>query len=289
VKLLVLLPLCALAGCRRSGDENLGLRGRGEEVRADLEHLDHPAELARAITLPALDQGKRLGPCTRESKTKLAVDSGTAHDALEETVRLELDGHGASHLTRETSHGGGIEAIATGEDYYVKLRYGAFTKRKPDGDEVPHALDEAAQTLQGYLQVLGRFARLEPAGEQTVDGRRARGVRLTLSPSPATEKADEKRAWQAAAAASALDGEVWVDAESGAVLKARLTAAYTAQRGQRAIAVKLDYNERLTLGQPAKIDAPAVWSPAPSRPRPLLDRQVLLEGLSGHGRGAATE
>lgn len=290
MKLYPLLALLGLASCHRAGDENLGLRGHGGDERADLEHLERPAELERAIALPALTQGKRLGPCHREVKVKLAIESGAARDALDEAVTVELDGHGASRLLRETSHGGGSEAIASGDDYFTKLRYGAFTRRKPDGDEVGRALDEATSLLSGYLRVLGRFARIEPSGEQTLDGRRARGVWIKLAASPgAAPDADPKRPWQAAAAASAIDGEVWVDVESGAVLRARLSAAYTAQRGQRSIAVRLAYDEKLTLGEPRRIVTPTEWSPAPQRPRPLVDRQVLLEGLSGHGRAATAE
>jgi hypothetical protein len=77
---------------------------------------------------------------------------------------------------------------------------------------------------------------------------------------------------------------VLVDAKTGVPLQARLDAKYRSlidARSGRTVAVTLHHEAAVeALGAIPPIAAPSDSAPAPSRPRPLVDRQILLEGLA---------
>ena len=265
-------------GCRHDGDENLGL-ARARPAAVDVGALAKTGELEKALAMPSTEIARAIGAHRFTATTKLDVSSGETRDSLEETFRLDVDARGWSHLVHEDSHGNGSEAIAAGGDYFVRPRWGRFVRRSPEGDEVERARDEMETVLAGYFQVLGRFASRALDGETTVAGRRALKVKLALAPTPAAfTDEDPAHAWRSSARVSALDGEVDVDAASGAPLAARLDARYSAKRGDRAIEVALAYRGSVEPGAPA-VAAPAD-SIATERPRPLVERQQLLDGLA---------
>ena len=74
-----------------------------------------------------------------------------------------------------------------------------------------------------------------------------------------------------------IDGEVLLDTASGALVGARLETAYTFERDGKPFNTTLSFKET-TLPAEA-IVAPTDAVVAPHRPRPMLDRQELLEGL----------
>jgi hypothetical protein len=238
------------------------------------------------LALPSTEVAARLGTYRLTAAVKLVLGSGEAADALDESFRLEVDAAGGSHLVRETSHDQGSEAIAAGGSYYVRTRYGRFAKRAPEGDEVERARDEAEGLLAGYLDVLGRFAARSDGGTGDWKGRAAVKLKLALAaPAPFADP-DPAHAWRSTIEVDALDGEVWVDEKTGVVLRELLDARYRSRRDARVVAVTLHFqSDRDALGAIAPITAPAD-AVSPARPRPLLDRQALLEGLAA---GRATK
>ncbi len=274
----VVLCTLVVAGCGHRGDENLGL-GRAAPAAVDVRALARPGELEKAAALPSTEIARRIGAHRFAGTTKLTIGSGEARDELEETFRLDVDAGGASHLVHDNSHGYGSEAVAAGGSYYVRPRWGRFVRRSPEGDEVERARDEVEGVFGGYLAVLGRFAARSLDGEAEVAGRRALKVKLALAPSPARfTDGDPAHAWRRDLQVSALDGEVDVDAATGAPLAERLTARYTAMRGARPIEVALAFSGGVEPGAPT-VNAPPDAVDAPSRPRPLVERQQLLDGL----------
>ena len=289
---LALLGAFPVAGCGHEGDENLGLASRHRDTAVDVRGLTRPGELERALALPSEEAEKRLGPHRLSAVTNLSLVSGVSgvsgetSDRLDETFTLDVDGQGGSHLTRVNSHGYGIEAIATGGSYYVCPRYGRFVRHSPEGDEVLRARDEVQGLAAGYLGLLGRFAARSDGGTVTLHGRTAVEVKLTLAPAPgALSDPDPAHAWRAAVTVSALDGEVWIDAATGAPLHVKLDAKYRSQRDARTVAVTMHYQSDVEeMGAVAPIAVPADAEPPVARVRPLVDRQALLDGLApGHG------
>ena len=290
--MVALFVVVALAGCRREGDENLGLASRRRAAAVDVRALDRPGELEKSLALPSTEVEKGLGAHRLAASTKLALSAGTFSDTLEETFHLELDGKGGVHLLRENSHGTGNEAIAAGGQLYVRPRYGRFVRRAPEGDEVERLRDETQGLGAGYLAVLGRFATRTDGGAGDFHGRPVRKVTLALATTPGPfEDADPAHAWRKTIEVSALEGEVWIDAATGAPLHATLEAKYKGLRDGKPIAVALHHQADVeAIGAVAPIAAPADALPSPARARPLLDKQALLEGLApGVNKKAAEE
>src|SRR6266545_4644884 len=117
----------AAAGCRRSGQENLGLSGGGTAV--DVAKLGNVDELVRALSLSGHELDERLGAHRMEATSKLQLEQpGRERQALEDSFSVQADGKGAVHLLHDNSRGNGFEAIATAGQLYVKPRYGRYVR-----------------------------------------------------------------------------------------------------------------------------------------------------------------
>lgn len=280
-----LLGLALLFGaCRQGSDENLGVAGRSD-APLELAGLDQPGRLEAVLAAGSEGIERKLGPHQRQQTTKLVVRSGDRSDTLEEFWRTEFDTRGALHAVHETSRDEGIEWYLVDGDFFVRPRHGRFVRRHPQGDEVGRARDEQSRTLAGYLAVLGRFATREEKAVR-VGERPATRVLLRLDPHPAPPaEAEPARAWRRSLRVQALEGTVTIDTASGAVLDAHLEATYSFLRegaaGEkgREIAVQIAYRSLTRPGSISPIMAPSDALPGLARPRPLLDRAALLEGL----------
>ncbi len=133
--------------------------------------------------------------------------------------------------------------------------------------------------------MVARWLRVSAAGAVEIAGRRGARLALSASASPASESPsqdphgeDPARRWRETVRVRAIDGEVVLDAASGALLAARFSAAYTFERdGKGPFVVNVTYN--MTTVAPRAIAPPEEFVADPSRPRPMLDRQALLDGL----------
>ncbi len=279
----VLFALIA-GGCSHPGDENLGLSTRVASYAIDVAQLTRPAELERAVSLPGREVDKKLGAHRLEATSTLKIEPpGKPAETLEESYRLDSDGKGALHLVHENTRGGGTEAVVTGGELYVKARFGKFVRRRPEGDE----LDRLRATVEGvagdYLQVLERWLQVKEEGHLQVAGRA--GVRLklsaTASPASGPRESDPGKAWRDSVAVRYVDGELILDAASGALLAARLEASYTFEREgvKGPFSVTVSYKQTAAASEADAFGAPAEAVASPHRVRPMLDRQELLEGL----------
>ena len=91
-------------------------------------------------------------------------------------------------------------------------------------------------------------------------------------------ESEPARKWRETLKVRYIDGDVVLDAKSGAPLAVRLDAQYTFVRDGKPVQATLAYKQTTTAGQRARWRPPADWTTL-SRPRPMLDRQQLLEGL----------
>jgi hypothetical protein len=277
------LPILLLAACHASGGENLGL-GAQRAPSINVRRLADPEELLRALALPGRELDRSLGAHRLVASSTLTVTPpGRPAEKLEQQVRLDSDGAGALHLVKESSAGGGLEAVLAGGQLYVRPRYGRFVEHRPEGDEVERLRALAEGAGAGTLGVLARWLEVREAGHApaTPGGRDA--VRLQLAaraaPLEAAPTDQPAHAWRERMQVSALTGEVALDAASGAPLSLTLQAAYTFTREQtqEPIAVAVELRQNVAPAEP--VVAPADAAPAPRRVRPLLDRQELLDGL----------
>lgn len=268
-----------LAGCGHHGDENLGLPS-GRNAAVDVARLTQPAELVRALSLSGRDLDARLGAHRMDatSTVKLTLP-GQAAQALEETFVVEADGRGGVHVVHDNSRGNGFEATARNDDLYVRPRYGRFVRRKAERDELERLRATAETTAAADLRLLERFLSVREAGTASVAGHA--GVKLALTArsnaDPAPAQSEPGRRWREGVSVRYIDGDVVLDGKSGAPLAVHIDAGYTFARDGKPVAATLSYKQTTAAG-PQTIAPPAEWTSL-SRPRPMLDRQTLLEGL----------
>src|SRR5262249_34987408 len=164
-------------------------------------------------------------------------------------------------------------------DLYVKPRYGKFVRRKVEGDELERMRITAETAGASDLRLLEPFVQVREAGTATVAGHK--GVKLSLSarstPASTVTGSEPGRKWRETVNVKYIDGDVVLDAKSGAPLAVRVEAAYSFLRDGRPLSATLAYKQTTSTEVDA-IAAPADWGTL-GRPRPMLDRQTLLEGL----------
>jgi hypothetical protein len=271
-----LILLCA---CGRHGEENLGLAS-GKSASVDVAKLTQPDELVRALSLSGKDLDGKLGAHRMDATESLKLDLGDKQTtSLDETFAVQADGRGGVHLVHDNSRGNGFEAVALNDDLYVKPRYGKFVRRKIESDELERLRATAETAAASDLKLVQRFVQVREAGTATVAGHA--GVKLTLAarstPDATANESEPGRKWRETVNVRYIDGDVVLDSKSGAPLAVRLEAQYTFVRDGKPLQATLSYKQSTTADTNA-VAAPADWTTL-SRPRPMLDRQQLLEGL----------
>jgi hypothetical protein len=135
----------------------------------------------------------------------------------------------------------GKEIVYAGGMTYARARYAPFRERPTDrGRDARRFRDDSFRVADALTALYGDALAIEPAGEATVLGRTARRYRLALAPgaSPgARPRVLPKGALDPDTAArfafldgrvpESADGELVLDAETGAPLKVRLAGAFT--------------------------------------------------------------
>jgi hypothetical protein len=274
-----LVLLACFAGCGHHGDENLGL-STGAEVAIDVAKLTQPEELVRALSMSGRELDQRLGAHRMDANSSLKLTlPGQTPQSLDESFMVETDGLGAVHVMHDNSRGNGFEAVSQTDDFYVRPRHGKFVRRKAEGDELARLRTTAETAAAADLRLLQRFVYVHRAGTASVAGHA--GVRLSLSarasPERATADNEPGRKWRESVSVRYIDGDVVLDARSGAPLAVRLDASYAFLRDGKTLQAALSYKQTTSTG-PSAIASPAEWTTL-SRPRPMLDRQTLLDGL----------
>jgi hypothetical protein len=180
------------------------------------------------------------------------------------------------HLVHDNSRDG-LEAVIVGNQIYSKPRYGHWTKRRAENDDIERLRDNVEGVPYAYLELLSRWLVVKEAGR---DGQKARlALSAASSPSSAPAETLPQRRWRDSVKVRSIQGEWLVDAATGAPLGGKLEASYTFERSDRKepVTVTLDYQQQLSAAQEITPPANAV---EPKRPRPMLDRDTLLDGLA---------
>ncbi|HEX4459096.1 MAG TPA: hypothetical protein VIA18_14060 [Polyangia bacterium] len=286
-----LLPLLFVIGCHSSGQENLGLSGQTTTI--DVSKLAQPEELVRALSLSGNDLDARLGAHKMDAASTLKLESparepttpghepttGREPTTLDETFAVEADGAGGVHLVHDNSRGNGFEAVATGGQLYTKPRYGRFVRRRVEGDNLARLRVAAETPAAAYVRLLAPWLQIHEAGAVVVAGHA--GVKLTLSartsPSSVPNETEPGKQWRRTLQVRYIDGDIVLDAKTGAPLQVRLEAAYGFTRDGKPVQAALSFKQSTTSATSA-IAPPADFAEL-GRARPIVDKQQLLEGL----------
>ena len=195
----------------------------------------------------------------------------------------------------------GKEIVYAGGMTYARARYAPFRERPTDhGRDARRFRDDSFRVAHALAALYGDALALEPAGEATVAGRSARRFRLSLAPG-APQAAAKPRvlptgapdpdsaarfAFLDARVPESAEGELLLDAETGAPLRVRLAGSFTVKDAP-GVRARVELLAQVTaLGEKA---APIA---APSAPLPDVRKPPGVAGAleaAGLKKKAETE
>ncbi|MCC6749012.1 MAG: hypothetical protein IT371_15235 [Deltaproteobacteria bacterium] len=193
----------------------------GLEAKATRAALEQPLSALR----PRLG-----GHRTVAHSVLVARAPGSPERRVEQSVDLRVTSAGQFSAVKHTDPQYGQEVVFAGGWLYSRLRHHKFVRRKPTSAREPEAIaDRLHGLLPAYLRLLRRFVELQPAGELTYLGRRARRVRLGLAAKPAAGEPEGGPAtrWRKTIAVQELSGEALLDRDTGVPLRVKLAAVWS--------------------------------------------------------------
>jgi hypothetical protein len=254
--LALLLAVCA---CSRGSDDEGKRRvfSRGEEAAPGQPHPPAPALAARpaaALALRADEVARGLGSFEWSAAVEWSV-SRQGDDAQRvravERHRVRQLASGEFEVSAELDPGlgpgseSGREVVFTGGMTYARAKHAAYRERPTDrGRDAARFRDESFGVGAAIARLYGDALALAPAGDVTVLGRPAKRFKLSLAKGAAPAAAAASPASPASGAEpdadtarrrrfldgrvpSAADGELVLDAATGAPLRLRLAGAFT--------------------------------------------------------------
>ncbi len=282
---LLAISAAALTSCHRESDENLGLGERSiYKVRAvAINSLDKPSELLHALSLPGSERDRYLGAHKVEAKStlRMSMAGSASKEALDETYAFSTDGRGNFALVHDNDHGYGTEARLKDGELFVRPRYGKFIRRRPEAEE-PETLRAGVERVAAdYVDLLQSGLAIDVAGKGDWQGHPVIALKFSRASKPSRPEVQREieRKWRDSVVVDRIDGAATLDAATGAPLAFKIDAAYHFDREGKQIDVALSYQEKVSpTMEPISVPVDVVESPR--RPRPMLDRQQLLEGLA---------
>ena len=250
---------------------------------ADPAAVTGAADLQRAA-------GLRLPEAHRVAGASHVVvsEGGQALETLDEQTLVERDVRGVVHAVYTNSRDQGRELFSAGDTVWVRPRYGKFHRRPPaEPGEAERVAAEIGGVFAAHVELCASGLAVREAGTTTVAGRPARrlllgrGTARAMPPHTAPQ-----RAWRDGLTVDALEGEVLLDAATGAVLLGRLAARLGFVRDGRHLEMTLSSTQEVqAVGAVSLMPPPDEHSsPTPTRSTEFEDRESLLSGLAAPAR-----
>ena len=290
------------AGCGRSDE------GRPDHELGGLVHAppaepaavdparaaEEPAELLRAVSMPHAQVTALLGPHVVTGRSHLAVrDGATVVEELDDEIEIRVDEGGDFFARMHNSKEYGREVYLVDGALYLRPRFGKFHRRAPNDEAEPARLrGEIFGAVAAHLELLAPSLTVSDGGTTEIAGRPARKLVLGHGEAKAP-RGDEPahRAWRASAVVKEISGEVALDAETGAPLRATVKGVVSFQKDGKALEMRLEASHELgSFGKVAAIEAPApdqVVTGIEQR-HELEERESLLRGIAPPSRRSAT-
>lgn len=305
------LSVAALSSCRGSGSDSDADDERSDDfgglvTSADpAESVDveraatDPAALVRALRLPHHRVGELLGAHVFRTTSSVDVSvAGGEGDApgekLDVTARIEYADPQHFRAVVENSADYGREIVLSDGYFYLRPRHGAFHRRTPDNEQEPAGWrDDIYSELSGHLQLFASGLAVRDGGAADVDGRPARRIELSRASEPREVRvgSSPQRAWRSSVEVESLSGEILLDTQTGAPLRARIEGVARARRDERPVRMHVIVEHAIeAIGQPVTIAVPPEdqWVSTPVRSGELKEREILLEDIAQPARPAPT-
>jgi hypothetical protein len=238
---------------------------------------------------------RKLGGAHFHGTLRMAVAAGTAlpaadaDGAITTTTDVWLDRTGNYRMVEANDHDGGREVILHGRDLYVALRYGKMIRRVAEQPEPDRLLQEGLGGPWAAWQMAAPAATVERAGTELLGGAKAVRYRVALADHPAAAPPAPVglRQWRGTVVVQKLQGQLWIDDASGALMKSELSVAFTGQRDDQPVAGTLDVRTAIDgAASTAPIARPTAPEELALRQRIVPEQKELLGGLTGSGLAA---
>ena len=252
-----------------------------DRAASDPDELLYAARMSHALV------GDALGSHGFASKATIEVREGdTTVDTLVVDTTMSHDSGGGFRAVQNNSKDYGREVVYVGDYLYLAPRYGKFHRRRPEAADEPAAIrDQMFGDLAANLELLLSGVVVDTKGEVQHGGRTARLMVISAASQlgqPATESKPQ-RAWRESVAVADASGEIVLDAESGAPLRATLSGRVDVVREGRQLTMVLAVEHEITdIGQAVAIAAPEPdnWVDTPLASIEVKERNALLKGIA---------
>lgn len=327
VKRLFLIAVCVLGACKDPVDQAAKKRIFSPEdppqaVAAASQKLP-PEEAADSVTISrrilgmgAAETTERIGPHTYTASITWEWSTGGKNVRLKESREL-LSGPGGmsgDFIARMTNtNEQGLEVMRVGGKVYARSTYGKdgagkLRERRRDRGMAERIREEASGALRDFDQIFGGRLKLNAQGTSSLEGRTAWKYAVTLAdvlpetgaklPPLATPKngQDEttrrRQLFYDSRQPRSLQGEVYVDAATSVVLKARLDGRVGVKTKDTDSELHLVIESAVTgVGKAPLIEAPQDFLADEDKPdgiaaallRMGIDRKTSDAGVPGSG------
>lgn len=327
VKQLLVIALCLLSACKDPVDQAAKKRIFSPEdppqaVAAASQKLP-PEEAAassaisrRILGMGAAETTERIGPHTYEATISWEWTTAGKNVRLKESREL-LSGPGGmsgDFLARmSNTNEQGVEVMRVGGKVFARSTYGKdgagkFRERRRDRGMAERIREEASGALRDFDQLFRGRLKLTAQGTSSLEGRTAWKYAVTLAQAAADpgaklpplvaakNGADEttrrRQLFYDARTPRSLQGEVYVDAQTSVVLKARLDGRVGVKSADAESELHLVVESSLTgIGKAPAIDAPRDFLPDEDKPdgiaaallRMGIERKAIDAGVPGPG------
>ena len=247
-------PLVLLAACSR-GDPAAKHRLFAREEDHGAALVFDPARPESSLALTADEVASRLGSFEWTAAVEWSVTPASGSPLhVTEQHRVRQASTGEFEVRADLDPGLGPSAVEGKELVYLNgMTYARalpapFRERPTDrGRDARRFRDDSFRLVRSVADLVGPGLRIEREGSELVEGRQAFHYRMSLSsparPGPSSPppgyQADDpdtalRQGFLRGATPQSADGELALDARTGAPLKARLSAAFVAPAGREA-------------------------------------------------------
>ena len=258
---------------------------------------EDPAELARALARPHHLAAAALGAHALTASSEIVVREGDAEvERLSDDTSITYDREGGYHALMENSKDYGREVYFVDGELYLRPRFGRYHRRAPERDAEPDAIaDELASTLGAYFAVLAPRAKVTRSGEVERAGREAVEIALATAderralPEATGDRELPRKAWRDGTTVRSVEGEVVLDADTGAPLHADVRGVVRFVRDGRTFDMDVSVTHAISdIGAASAVTAPPEDETVATyeRSRELGERNRLLEGIAPPARAA---
>ena len=282
-----------------------------------MDHLPDDPKLARRVLgMGAAEATERLGSFSYKATVRFQWSAPSTLSLSEErSLTAGVGGvKGDFHAVIDNSRDQGLEVLRSEGRIFAKSRYGTLRERKRDRGMAERAREETFGSLRDVSALFGGNMKLEPRGQVSYEGRSALRFVVSLAnpgtPPPASaatsslpppvspkgaandESTQRRLSFFERRQPVSLNGELWIDAESAVVVRAKLDGTLKVPPGavatkEATVQVTLD-SEISEVGKVGKIPPPEHFIPDADKP-PGIAEALERFGIRSRDAGVATE